>query len=116
MGIPGFRMDWKAAAILKRERNASRLGIDDTLTLCVPIAKRETPVVTGTAQGSIMFEPAKIFGERVIGRWGSFDVDYFIWLEIGARGRPGHFMLRMAADQEYPKLPERIKERFRLAA
>lgn len=118
MAIPGFRLDWKAAAILKRERNASRLGIDDTMVACVTQGKKNTPphVVTGTAQGSIMFEPAKIHGERVIGRWGSFDVDYFIWLEIGARGRPGYFILRRAADQEYPKLPERIKARFRLGA
>ena len=59
-----------------------------------------------------MFEPARVFGERVLGRWGSFNVNYFIFLEIGARGRPGNFMLRRAADQEYPKLPERIKARF----
>ena len=119
MAIPGFRLDWKAAAILKRERNASRLGIDDTLVKCVSEAKRNwnvRQVVTGTAQGSIMFQPAEIHGERVTGRWGSFDVDYFIWLEIGARGVPGDFMLRRAADQEYPKLPERIKARFKLAA
>lgn len=67
---------------------------------------------TSTALGSIMFEPARVLGERVVGRRGSFDVAYFIFLEIGARGRPGNFMLRRAADQEYPKLAERIKARF----
>ena len=112
MAIFGFRLDWQQAGIIAAERNASRLGIDDTMAACVPIAKRETPVVTATAQGSIGFEPAQVLGQRVVGRWGSRGVNYFIFIEVGARGLPGKFPLRRAADQEYPKLPERIKARF----
>ena len=90
MAGKGFRVNWRGKDVARRVTNASRIGIDITMALCVPDAKRNTPVVTGTAQGSIMFKPAQIRGFRVTGVWGSFDVNYFIWLEIGARGRAGH--------------------------
>ena len=105
----GFRVNWRGGRIPRRVAVASRRGIDATMAACVPLAKRETPVITGTAQGSIQTRPAVIQRTRVVGRWGSFDVNYFIWLEIGARGRTGHFMLRRAADREYPGLARRIR-------
>ena len=111
MAHTGFRMDWRGDRFSDRAYNASRTAIDQTTQSCVPLAKAETPVITGTAQGSIRTEDARIFRRQHIveGRWGSFDVNYFIWLEIGGRGRTGIFMLRRAADREYPRLRDRIR-------
>lgn len=107
---------WRGGEIQKKIQQAARRGIDETLARCVPIAKANTPVRTGTAQGSIKFEPAIVKGNRVVGRWGSFNVRYFIWLEIGARGKPGRHMLRSAAAREYPQLKARIKKYFEKAS
>ena len=109
-----FRLTWRAEVIQRRVREASRKGIDITMALCVVLAKKHPPLpfVSGTAQGSIQMRPAEIQRDRVVGRWGSFDVDYFIWLEIGARGRPGGFYLRGAADREYPQLVDRIRKQL----
>ena len=110
----GFRFNWRGRRIPRVIAAASKVGIDQTMAAAVPLAKQETPGITGTAQGSIQFREAVIQGRRVVGRWGSFDVNYFIWLEIGARGRPGLFMLRRAADREYPNLGSRIREALRV--
>lgn len=105
----GYRLNWEGDGIHKRTAEASRRGIDQTMAEAVTAAKGLTPVVTGTAQGSIQLRPARIERHRVAGRWGSFDVNYFIWLEIGARGRAGIHMLRRSADREYPNLIGRIR-------
>ena len=109
----GFRLFWKGDQIKDRLLNAARQGIDETMAAGVNTAKPLTPVDTTTLQGSERIEPARIEGDRAIGLWGSFDVGYAIYVETGTRGRPGVNMLRRAADQEYPKLLDRIRERYR---
>ena len=110
--MPAKGFNWRGKQIGVKMLVASRRGIDVTLASCIAPAKRNTPVVTATAQGSIQFRPAIISGKVVTGRWGSFQVDYFICLEIGARGQPGHFMLRQSADENYPNLPRNIALAF----
>jgi hypothetical protein len=100
---------WKGNARRADIEDAIRKGIDMTTSAAVVPAKRETPVRTGIAQGSVRSEPARKEGARWVGRFGSWNVAYFIWLEIGARGRPGRHMLRRAADAEFPKVFENIK-------
>ncbi len=104
-----FRVEWNGPEIDRKYKEAARIGIDMTTASCVAPAKTNTPVVTGTAQGSIQFRPARIRRDRVSGLWGSFRVNYFIFLEIGARGRTGHLMLRRAADMMYPSLTANIR-------
>ncbi len=111
--MPANGVNWNGKRVERRVLVASRKGIDITLASCIAPAKRETPVVTGTAQGSIQFRPAVIKGRGAEGIWGSFQVIYFIWLEIGARGRAGHHMLIRAADQKYGDLAGHIRRALR---
>ena len=108
------KFNWNGKKIARKYLVAARRGVDMTTAACVAPAKMLTPVITGTAQGSIQMRPARIVGQGVVGVWGSFQVDYFIWLEIGARGRPGHFMLRRTADAVYPRLRANIRLAARL--
>jgi len=77
---------------------------------------------TGTAEGSIRFDPAKKVGPtRYRGLFGSFDVRYFIFLELGHHTRSGSWWqgdhtLRRAADATFPSLGARLKARFGRAA
>lgn len=65
---------------------------------------------TGTAEGSIRMEPAvKVGANRYRGRFGSFDVAYFIYLELGTRFMRADHTLRRAADAEFPRLPARLR-------
>lgn len=105
--------NWNGKKIERKYLDASRRGVDLTTARCVAPAKRLTPVITGTAQGSIQSRPSRVERGGIVGVWGSFQVDYFFWLEIGARGRPGHFMLRRAADQIYPSLRSTIRSLVR---
>ena len=95
--------------------DAVKSGIDDTLTDAVPAAKSRTPVLTGLLQGSIQSRPAVEQRQRVVGLWGSFDVNYAAVVESGTRRRPGRNMLRAAADQIYPSLRRNIRARFERA-
>lgn len=80
------------------------------MAACVKEAKKrpKMPVVTGTLQGSIAMKSPKVTDKQVVGKWGSFDVNYAFVQEVGAKGRSGRRFLRDAADKEYPKLGKRI--------
>lgn len=71
---------------------------------CVPDAKAETPVDTGTARDSVRHEGG--------GVWG-YHVRYGIFIEVGAEGRSGHHALRRAADTHYPELAPMIADDWR---
>lgn len=106
------RLEWKGDKLPPLLREAARLGIDDTTAAAAIAAKESHPTwhnVTGTAEGSIRGDPARILGTSVSGLFGSFDVNYFVWLEIGARGRAGDYTIRRAADKEFPRLPGHIR-------
>lgn len=106
------RFNWRGDDVTRRLVRAAKIGIDETLAACVVEAKSNHPYVnrTGTAEGSVRMVPAQQEGRRIVGRWGSFIVRYFIFLEIGTTRTPGGFpSLRPAADKEYPKLRRRIR-------
>lgn len=105
----GSRIDDKTDQLRRKVRDAAVAGVDETLAKCVREAKDITPVVTGILQGSLRFEPAKRQGDKVRGRWGSFDVNYALWVEIGSQGRAGVYMLTRTADAVYPELTGNIK-------
>ena len=100
------RLTWHGKDIEARLLKATRQGTDETTAACVNDAKPNTPVVTGILQGSERAEPAEIKGDIVSADWGSFDVNYALFIE------EREFMLRNAADKEYPKLAGRIKKRY----
>lgn len=95
---------WNGDKVLKEMLKATRFGIDDTTAECVRTAKPKTPVVTGTLQGSERATPAVEQGNRVVGQWGSFDVNYALVVEQRVN------MLRSSADEVYPKLRQNIKK------
>lgn len=99
----------------ERLDQAARQAVDDVTAAAAIYAKQNHPGwnnVTGLAEGSIRMEPAVDEGERVVGYFGSYDVNYFIWLEIGANGHPGDYTLRRAADAEFPSLGRRLAQRI----
>lgn len=108
-------MAWKRTDRIDVSRLAAPkilAAIDDTTAAAAIQAKSSHPNWqnrTGAAEGSIRMEPAvQVSPTRYRGRFGSFDVDYFIWLEIGANGHPGDFTLRRAADAIFPTLGARL--------
>ena len=97
----------------RRADNAARLGIDDTTSRAVNVAKPITPVDTATLQGSIMMRPAQKVGRKSTGFWGSFNVEYAIYQELGTVFMPGKFFLQRAMISEYPKLWQHIAARYK---
>ena len=111
-------LTWNGDDLARRARLASQQGIDATMAACVIHAKTHHPFTnrTATAEGSIsIYQYATVQGGVVRGLWGSADVLYFIFLELGtSRSRP-YPTLRPAADAEYPKLTGRMQRAFRRA-
>jgi hypothetical protein len=113
--MPWRRIDPIAPRLIRRLDSAILAAMDDTTAAAAISAKQNHPGWrnrTGTAEGSLRMEPARRHGRIFRGLFGSFDVAYFIWLEIGARGRPGDHTLRRAADAEFPKLGARLRARL----
>lgn len=110
------RIDPIAERVQRHVDGALLASIDDTTAAAAIFAKQNHPGWenrTGTAEGSIRPEPARKVGPgRYRGRFGSFDVAYFIWLEIGTRFRSGDHTIQRAADAEFPKVGARIKARL----
>lgn len=105
------KLIWHGDEIKRKVSEATRRGIDITTHSCVGPAKEKVRVDTGILQGSIKAEPAHHEpGRGWVGRWGSFDVNYALWQEIKTFRHAGHQpYLRPTAEEEYPKLVERIK-------
>lgn len=94
---------WNGDRIKRNVSDAIRLGTSATAAACVAPAQAETPVDTGTARSSVSFREAQRQDTRWVAEFGSYNVAYYIWLEIGARGRAGGYMLRRAVDQQASK-------------
>ena len=105
----GSRIEDRTDKLRRKIQDAAVDGVDDTLAKCVREVKPITPVKTSVLQGSMRFEPAKRQGDKVRGFWGSFDVNYALWVEIGSQGRAGVYMLTRTADAVYPELAGNIK-------
>ena len=110
-------LHWRGDEIKRKMERAAKIGIDETTAACVNEAKANHPYqnVTGTAERSVQMRPAQKEGSRIVGRWGSFTCNYFLWLEIMTAHSPAMPSLRPAADKEYPHLKRRIKEAFQRA-
>lgn len=111
-----FKLKWTGEAVEHAIlAKAVPQAMDDTTAAAAIASKSSHPGWknrTGIAEGSIRGDPAVPVGStRWVALFGSFDVAYFIWLEIGARGRSGDYTLRRGADKEFPKLPDRIRAR-----
>ena len=113
-------VDWKGKEIRQRVIQATREAINETMGDCVVEAQPNTPVVTGNLRRSIKIQ--ELAEERngvVSGLWGSSDtaVGYALAIEAGSHTRSGNFvqgrfMLRNAADSQYPTLQGRIKRKL----
>ena len=105
---------WRGDQVVTAVEEAARIGIDEITSECVILSKDIVPRITAVLQGSIQMRPARINARQVVGEWGSYGVDYAIHVEtipaINSTGQRPY--LRPVADQQYPKLPERIAAQY----
>ena len=104
---------WNGDAVIKEMTLATRKGIDETMGKCVVMAKNQLYPghgwEHGWLHGSLKMEPSAMRGTHVVGTWGSFDIDYALYIEQGNGRFSGYNYLRSSADFEYPKLAGRIR-------
>ena len=105
----GFGLQWNGDAIVNQYRQAQVDGVNEVAVQCAVNAAQNTPVLTGLAQGSVKALPAQVRGSAVGAIWGSFDVNYYIILELRKN------MLRNAADEFYGQLPKAIRKHAKQA-
>ena len=107
------KLDWKGKLTRKQVVRSVKQGMNTTLAKAVQTAKPFTPVRTGILQGSIRMEPAKeVSHNLIVGYFGSWDVNYALYVEKGTVYMSGYHMLSKAADICFPKLKDDIKKAF----
>ncbi len=100
---------WDDEKVIKKTLDATRLAMDRVMAKCVEQAKATVRVKTTTLQGSIRMEPTKLSGGDLVGIWGSYNVLYAIFQELGTIYMEPWPALRPAADRYYPTLPGEIR-------
>lgn len=106
-----WRIHWRGAAVRAAVEAAAIAAINETMGECVTMAKVLVRKKTTNLQGSLRLEPASRRGTSIVGTWGSFDVNYALWQEIGTSRMSAQPYLRPSGDTHYPKLSGRIKAR-----
>ena len=108
-------LEWKGKEVEDRLVKALIGGVDETMSCASIHAKNHHPWSnrTGILEGSIRpIVQAHEQGGNVVGIWGSVDVKYAVYLELGTVKMRAFPYLRPAADVEYANLKERIRKRF----
>ena len=106
------RITWLGGEIRRRAQRAQAIGVNKIMSECVDHAKRNHPWTfrSGTLHGSIRIVRFARPGKGgVRGEWGSADVKYAIYLELGTSRMKPYPYLRPAADEWYPKLAAAIR-------
>lgn len=107
---------WRGKQIEKLVDQAAMFGIDKTMSRASIHSKNNHPWRNRTTilEGSIRpVIDARKQGDRIVGVWGSVDVNYAIFLELGTSRMPAFPYLRPAADAEYPDLPKHIRSAYK---
>ena len=109
-----IKLTWYGDKIKQRLEEAQRLGIDETTLACQDPAMSRVRVRTGNLRRSIPrgHQAARREGGGWVGRWGSADVSYALWQEIGTARMSAQPYLRPAAQIQYPRLAGRIRAFF----
>jgi len=101
-------LDWRGAQVLSAVKEATKAAMNETTMKAVEAAHTQLypghGFITGLLHGSLKSEPATEEGGEISARWGSFDVNYALYIET----RYGY--LRYGADAEYPGLAKRMVE------
>lgn len=128
-------LDWKGDAVKRKYTRAAMLAIDATMAAAIIHARSNHGAGAHAAQrfvtrfselerGTRIVQPARATRGAVVGRWGVRGVVYARRIELGFQGKdsrgrvfdqPGFPYLRPAAEEEYPKLPRRIRRAARFA-
>lgn len=106
------RLDWYGDAIQGRIDSAVENAMNATLIDAVAYAQQPgvTPRDTSNLANSITFVGARRDGNGWAGSFGSYDVHYAIYVEVGTYKMAGRFYLRRSADAVFPHLPARVRE------
>lgn len=110
-----LKVRWEGENLKDKVRRAAKQGTEDTVAACITTSKRLVRVDTAYLQGSLQYRDESA-AELIRFLWGSFNVEYAIYQEIGPVSgvRQWAFTpyLRPSADQNYPYLADNIQRRL----
>lgn len=105
-------LTWQGDAISRRIAAACVDAIDETTAACVPLGRGLVHVDSGLLQSRIGTEPAREEGDQVVGAYGVPDDPGYALPQELLPAPQGSAYIRPPADQEFPKLGERIAKRL----
>ena len=106
---------WRGKQVDDLVVKASKFGINKVMENASIHARNNHPWRnrTGILEGSIRpVIRAREQGNSIVGLWGSVDVRYAIFMELGTMFHPPFPFLRPASDAHYPTLQRLIREAY----
>lgn len=103
-------LKWYGDKVKEKMDRVIPWALNSIMADCIKGAKARVPVKTATLQGSIRMEFAKLINGMWTGIWGSFNVLYALFVELGTPRAQAKPYLRPAADANYGRLSKKIKE------
>ena len=105
-------LEWRGDRVEAKLIRAGIRGVNQTMSEAAAHAKNNHPWRnrTGILEGSIRpVVMAQERGSEIVGVWGSVDVLYAVFLELGTTMMRAFPFLRPAADAVYPRLAANIR-------
>ncbi|HBY46024.1 MAG TPA: hypothetical protein DEU95_06285 [Chloroflexi bacterium] len=108
-GVGGtMSLTWYGNQLLAQIHEQTARAMDAVLSDATASAQRSAPIDTGALKNSITFKPAVKTGGALVGSFGSYDIGYAIYQEMGTYRMAARPYLRPAADAFFPTLLDRI--------
>ena len=109
------KFTWRGELHKAAAAEAQRRGLTAAAADAVTVAQTVVPVDTGNLKNSITFTPVKGGGKGYSTQFGSFTINYALWVEIGTRKMSAQPYIRPAADRIGPKLGDYIRAEMHVA-
>lgn len=76
-------VEWHGPEVTEKVIAGTMRAMDRVMADCVSAAKELAPVRTAALQRSIQMRPTRRDGGALVGQWGSFQIGYAIYQEMG---------------------------------
>lgn len=98
---------WEGQQVLEAMRRKGAGALNEAAADGVTFIQMRWPRDTGFSANT-MEVTKQATPSSMTAEWGNITADYVVWIEIGARGRPGRYIMAKSLEEMAATLPRRL--------